>query len=116
MKRLTLHRLASALLCLTLALSLTACGGKKKPAPAAGNGGVKETISDSRTDQTGQADPVKPSEPEAEVDQELVEECLDKLGFDLEYGGYPAPRPISATGRRGTPPSCRTGCWKTALT
>ena len=89
MKRLTLHRLASALLCLTLALSLTACGGKKKPAPAAGNGGVKETISDSRTDQTGQADPVKPSEPEAEVDQELVEECLDKLGFDLEYGGYP---------------------------
>ena len=79
MKRLTLHRLASALLCLTLALSLTACGGKKKPAPAAGNGGVKETISDSRTDQTGQADPVKPSEPEAEVDQELVEECLDKL-------------------------------------
>lgn len=25
MKRLTLHRLASALLCLTLALSLTAC-------------------------------------------------------------------------------------------
>ncbi len=43
MKRLTLHRLASALLCLTLALSLTACGGKKKPAPAAGNGGVKET-------------------------------------------------------------------------
>ena len=90
MKRLTLHRLASALLCLTLALSLTACGGKKKPAPAAGNGGVKETISDSRTDQTGQADPVKPSEPEAEVDQELVEECLDKLGFDLEYGGYPA--------------------------
>lgn len=62
MKRLTLHRLASALLCLTLALSLTACGGKKKPAPAAGNGGVKETISDSR------ADPVKPSEPEAEVD------------------------------------------------
>ena len=89
MKRLTLHRLASALLCLTLALSLAACGGKKKPAPAAGNGGVKETISDSRTDQTGQADPVKPSEPEAEVDQELVEECLDKLGFDLEYGGYP---------------------------
>lgn len=89
MKRLTLHRLASALLCLTLALSLTACGGKKKPAPATGNGGVKETISDSRTDQTGQADPVKPSEPEAEVDQELVEECLDKLGFDLEYGGYP---------------------------
>ena len=89
MKRLTLHRLASALLCLTLALSLTACGGKKKPASAAGNGGVKETISDSRTDQTGQADPVKPSEPEAEVDQELVEECLDKLGFDLEYGGYP---------------------------
>ena len=57
MKRLTLHRLASALLCLTLALSLTACGGKKKPAPAAGNSGVKETISDSRTDQTGQADP-----------------------------------------------------------
>ena len=89
MKRLTLHRLASALLCLTLALSLTACGGKKKPASAAGNGGVKETISDSRTDQTGQADPVKPSEPEAEVDQELVEECLDKLGFDLKYGGYP---------------------------
>ena len=89
MKRLTLHRLASALLCLTLALSLTACGGKKKPAPAAGNGGVKETISDSRTDQTGQADPVKPSEPEAEVDPKLVEECLDKLGFDLEYGGYP---------------------------
>ena len=89
MKRLTLHRLASALLCLTLALSLTACGGKKKPAPAAGNSDVKETISDSRTDQTGQADPVKPSEPEAEVDQELVEECLDKLGFDLEYGGYP---------------------------
>ena len=88
MKRLTLHRLASALLCLTLALSLAACGGKKKPAPAAGNGGVKETISDSRTDQTGQADPVKPSEPEAEVDQELVEECLDKLGFDLEYGGF----------------------------
>ena len=87
MKRLTLHRLASALLCLMLALSLTACGGKKTP--AAGNGGVKETISDSRTDQTGQADPVKPSEPEAEVDQELVEECLDKLGFDLEYGGYP---------------------------
>ena len=40
MKRLTLHRLASALLCLTLALSLTACGGKKKPAPAAGNSGV----------------------------------------------------------------------------
>ena len=39
MKRLTLHRLASALLCLTLALSLTACGGKKKPASAAGNGG-----------------------------------------------------------------------------
>lgn len=32
---------------------------------------------------------MKPSEPEAEVDQELVEECLDKLGFDLEYGGYP---------------------------
>ena len=89
MKRLTLHRLASALLCLTLALSLTACGGKKKPAPAAGNSGVKETISDSRTDQTGQADPVKPSEPEAEVDPKLVEECLDKLGFDLEYGGYP---------------------------
>ena len=89
MKRLTLHRLASALLCLMLALSLTACGGKKKPAPAAGNSGVKETISDSRTDQTDQADPVKPSEPEAEVDQELVEECLDKLGFDLEYGGYP---------------------------
>ena len=29
MKRLTLHRLASALLCLTLALSLTACGGKR---------------------------------------------------------------------------------------
>ena len=48
MKRLTLHRLASALLCLTLALSLTACGGKKKPAPAAGNGGVKETISGRR--------------------------------------------------------------------
>ena len=23
------------------------------------------------------------------MDQELVEECLDKLGFDLEYGGYP---------------------------
>ena len=89
MKRLTLHRLASALLCLTLALSLTACGGKKKPASAAGNGGVKETISDSRTDQTGQADPVKPSEPEAEVDPKLVEECFDKLGFDLEYGGYP---------------------------
>ena len=89
MKRLTLHRLASALLCLTLALSLTACGGKKKPAPAAGNGGVKGPVSSSKTDQTGQADPVKPSEPEAEVDQELVEECLDKLGFDLEYGGYP---------------------------
>ena len=89
MKRLTLHRLASALLCLTLALSLTACGGKKKPAPAAGNGGVKGPVSSSKTDQTGQADPVKPSEPEAEVDQELVEECLDKLGFDLKYGGYP---------------------------
>ena len=89
MKRLTLHRLASALLCLTLALSLTACGGKKKPAPAAGNGGVKGPVSSSKTDQTGQADPVKPSEPEAEVDQELVKECLDKLGFDLEYGGYP---------------------------
>ena len=89
MKRLTLHRLASALLCLTLALSLTACGGKKKPAPAAGNGGVKGPVSSSKTDQTGQADPVKPSEPEAEVDPKLVEECLDKLGFDLEYGGYP---------------------------
>ena len=79
MKRLTLHRLASALLCLTLALSLTACGGKKKPAPAAGNSGVKETISDSRTDQTGQADPVKPSEPEAEVDPELVESCVYQI-------------------------------------
>ena len=89
MKRLTLHRLASALLCLTLALSLTACGGKKKPAPAAGSSGVKGTVSSSKTDQTGQADPVEPSEPEAEVDQKLVEECLDKLGFDLEYGGYP---------------------------
>ena len=44
MKRLTLHRLASALLCLTLALSLAACGGKKKPAPAAGNGGVRLKI------------------------------------------------------------------------
>ena len=26
---------------------------------------------------------------QAEVDPELVEECLDKLGFDLDYGGYP---------------------------
>ena len=23
------------------------------------------------------------------MDPELVEECLDKLGFDLDYGGYP---------------------------
>ncbi|MFR7894314.1 MAG: hypothetical protein ACLU38_09805 [Dysosmobacter sp.] len=35
------------------------------------------------------------------MDQELVEECLDKLGFDLNTAAIPAPRPISATGRRG---------------
>lgn len=69
MKRLTLHRLASALLCLTLALSLTACGGKKKRPRQRENGGVKGPVSSSKTDQTGQADPVKPSEPEAEVDR-----------------------------------------------
>ena len=117
MKRLTLHRLASALLCLTLALSLTACGGKKKPAPAAGNGGVKGPVSSSKTDQTGQADPVKPSEPEAEVDQELVKENVStSWALIWNTAAIPAPRPISATGRKGTPPSCRTGCWKTALT
>ena len=55
MKRLTLHRLASALLCLTLALSLTACGGKKKPAPAAGNGGVKDLFPAAR--------PIRPVRP-----------------------------------------------------
>ena len=90
MKRLTLHRLASALLCLTLALSLTACGGKKKPAPAAGNSGVKETISDSRTDQTGQADPVKPSEPEAEVDPELLAMQTDTCIISTPYDAYRA--------------------------
>ena len=55
---------------------------------------------------------MKPSEPEAEVDQELVEECLDKLGFDLEYGDYPGAAAYLGYREKGD----TTGCWKTALT
>ena len=89
MNRLTLHRLASALLCLTRALSLTACGGKKKPAPAAGNGGEKETISDSRTDQTGQTDQVKPSEQEAEMKQALdLFNSYARGGIEILYEAF----------------------------
>ncbi|MFR0770489.1 MAG: hypothetical protein ACLSHO_13580 [Dysosmobacter sp.] len=45
---------------------------------------------------------MKPSEPEAEVDQELVKECLDKLGFDLEYERLSRRRGLSRLpGERG---------------
>ena len=45
MKRLTLHRLASALLCLTLALSLTACGAASKTADSSANSRPADTVS-----------------------------------------------------------------------
>ena len=92
MKNLMLHRILPALLCMALALGLTACGGRGKQPAGDKTGDTAGTLSGSKGEKDSGAGVASGSgEETAEADLESAEESLnllyDAMAFDDQYAG-----------------------------
>ena len=98
MKHLFLHRAISALLCLALALSLTACGGGIEPPETEGGSGMTGALSGGKGNVSEPKD--DPDDPEkAEAGLVLLRACMaedDQLAGAVAYLGQREPNDRSS--------------------
>ena len=110
MKNLLRRRFLPAILCMALALGLSACGGEDTP-PVETDGAIG-TLSGSKGEKDSGVGAFSGSGEET-AEAELAEESLNLLYDAMAYDDqYAARSPIWDTGSRGTPPHCRTGWWR----
>ena len=93
MKHLILSRLIPALLCLSLALSLAACGGDAKTSPADGSGGAAGILSGGKGEKSGDGSAAPDAEQTAKEQEAiaLLRACMagmDQQACAVAYLGH----------------------------
>ena len=112
-----MKNLLPAILCMALALGLSACGRKDTPPVETETDGAMGTLSGSKGEKDSRVGVFSGSGEET-AEAELAEESLNLLYDAMAYDdrhtmtSTPARSPIWDTGSRGTPPRCRTGWWR----
>ena len=109
MKNLLRRRFLPAILCMGLALGLSACGGKDTPPVETETDGAMGTLSGSKGEKDSGVGVFSGSGEET-AEAELAEESLnllyDAMAYDDQYAGAVA---YLGYRKQGTPPRCRTG-------
>ena len=110
MKQCILRRALSALLCLVLALSLTACGGETERPETEGGSGMTGALSGGK----GNVSEPKDDPEKAEAGLVLLRACMaedDQLAGAVAYLGQREPNDRSSKTVAILFPSCRS-CWR----